>query len=234
MGEFPDISVIIPVFNEAQRIRACIRHIRSIDADVQIIVCDGGSTDMTCDEARSEDIVFCRASRGRGIQCNEGARHATGAILMFAHVDTDFPANSFRIVRSVFTDPRSCVGTFRLRFDLDHWFLRLCGFLTRFDTVLTRFGDQVITARKSFFDSLGGFPDWPLFEDMRFLSKARKRARILSFPATVRTSARKFVQNGVFRQQWRNGLLIARYWVGASPFVLARAYERSNGVYTRH
>lgn len=234
MGENPDISVVIPVFNEETRIRDFLRHIRSIDDTVEIIVCDGGSVDNTREEARAEGVIVCNAGRGRGVQCNEGARQAKGAIVMFAHADTIFPSDAFRVVRSIFAEPSVYVGTFRLCFDHQHWFLDMCGFLTRFDTVLTRFGDQVITARKSFFDSLGGFPDWPLFEDMEFLSKARKRARMISFPATVRTSARKFVQNGVFRQQWRNGLLIARYWMGVSPFALAKAYEHSNEEYARH
>ena len=121
-----------------------------------------------------------------------------------------------------------------MRFDLKHWFLNISGYLTRFDSILTRFGDQCIVVRKDFFNELGGFPDWPLFEDVEFLRRARKRTRIQSFPLEVVTSARRFKKNGIYRQQIFNGLLVLQYLLGADVKKLAEKYRNWGGARNEH
>ena len=104
--------------------------------------------------------------------------------------------------------------------------LSLYAYFTRFDSILTSFGDQCMVVRRTFFNALGGFPDWPLFEDVHFLQKARKITRIQKVPADVTTSSDKFVRNGVIRQQLKNGSLIFQYIRGVSPEKLALQYEQ--------
>jgi hypothetical protein len=116
------------------------------------------------------------------------------------------------------------IGTFRLAFDAGGVFLRACAWLTRFDSVFTRFGDQVIVVRREFYAQLGGFPPWPLFEDVELLRRARRVARVWSLPACVTTSARRFHRHGTLRQQWRNARLLLRFLAGASPHALAAEY----------
>lgn len=130
------------------------------------------------------------------------------------------------VLNDFFSNPKVMIGTFRLRFDSDNWFLKLCGYFTRFDSLLTRFGDQGIVVRRSLFDELGGFPEWPLFEDVDFLRKARRKTKIYSFPLEVLTSARKFKKNGPIRQQIKNGILILKYLAGVTPEKLAKEYRK--------
>jgi hypothetical protein len=106
------------------------------------------------------------------------------------------------------------IGTFRLRFDRDHWLLRVYGFLTRVDTVLTRFGDQGIAIRRDFYRRLGGFPPWSHLEDVHLLQRARRITRVHSFPAEVTTSARRFEREGLVRAQMRNALVLLGYLCG--------------------
>ena len=106
-----------------------------------------------------------------------------------------------------------------------HPFLRLCSWLTRFDSVFTRFGDQGIVVRRAFYTSLGGFPAWPLFEDVELLRQARRETRVWSLPAELTTSARRFRRCGPVRQQMRNGRLLVRFLLGTAPDVLAREYR---------
>ena len=96
--------------------------------------------------------------------------------------------------------------------------------MTSFDSLWTRFGDQCIVVRRSFFDKIARFPQWSLFEDVGFLQKARKITRIHSFPAKVITSAHKFRKNGFIRQQIYNGWLIVQYLMGVSPNKLYKKY----------
>jgi rSAM/selenodomain-associated transferase 2 len=218
--------VIIPTLNEEENIRACIAVVRAANQDVEILVADGGSQDQTVAIARKEGALVCHASPGRGEQCNAGANLACGEILLFLHADSRLPTIAFILLREFFQDDQVEIGTFRLKFDHDHWLLALYAIFSRFDTIFTRFGDQCIVVRRPFFDALGGFPDWPLFEDVKLLQMARQSTRIHSFPAQVTTSARRYLRGGVVRQQLINLRCMIRYLLGVSPAQIALEYER--------
>jgi len=218
-------SVIIPACNEQERIENTISSLRRLHPDAEIILSDGESTDETAQRAGRMSIPVVLSKRGRGIQCNAGARNASGEILLFLHADSLLPANAFPILEEYFRNPRVQIGTFRLQFDRSHWLLRAYAIFTRFDSLFTRYGDQCIVVRKSFFHALGGFPDWPLFEDVHFLRTARRRTKIVSFPAAVTTSARRFERLGILRTQWINICLFARFLLKTPPEELAKIYD---------
>jgi rSAM/selenodomain-associated transferase 2 len=220
-----DISVIIPTWNEEAHIGDAISSIRNLSSNVQIIVADGGSTDETIPIARDLGAEFVVSGRGRGVQCNAGARSAKSKLLMFLHADTVLARNAFTVLSEFFHEEDIQIGTFRLRFDHDHWMLRFYSAFTRYDSLFTRFGDQCIVVRKSFFESIGGFPDWPLFEDVHFLRLARRKTSVVSFPTTVTTSARRFLKIGIVRTQMINVALFSAYLLGASPQKLQVIYE---------
>lgn len=223
-----NFSVVIPTLNEQAVLHTCIAGIRRLDPGVEIIVADGGSTDDTARIARSDGVRLCHSEHGRGMQCNAGASLATGDVLVFLHADTRLPDGAFERLREIFANNPVQCGTFRISFDIDHWFLRFLSFVSLFDLGLFRFGDQCLVARKSFFESIGGFPTWKLFEDIELIRRARKKTQIHRFPMTVTTSARRFLQNGILRQQAKNTWFTAQYLLGISPENLAAKYERGN------
>jgi hypothetical protein len=116
-------------------------------------------------------------------------------------------------------------ATYRLRFDANSRILALYAFFSRFDTIFTRFGDQGIVLRRGFYHALGGFPAWPLFEDVRLLQLARRHTRVYSLPATVTTSARRYLEHGVVRQQLQNLGCMLQYFAGVPPERLAEQYR---------
>src|SRR5437867_11674449 len=85
----PQLSIIVPVFNEAPLIRQFLQHLRDRTPEAEIIVADGGSSDGTVDLATG----FCdrpvKSERSRAIQMNTGASSARGDIVRFGHVDAD-------------------------------------------------------------------------------------------------------------------------------------------------
>lgn len=221
----PTFSVIIPVLNEADHITACVQAVRRLDPAVEVIVADGGSRDETPALARAAGARVVLAPRGRGPQLNAGAAIASGDIFVFLHADTRLPANAFPLLRSMFADPQVQVAKFRLSFDDPDWLLALAARLMWFDSLLTSYGDQCMVMRRELFHALGGFPDWPLFEDVDLFRRARARTRVHVVPAQVVTSARRFRANGILRQLLHDFWLWLQYLGGVSPYEIARQYR---------
>ena len=222
----PRVSVIIPALNEAAGIGDTVATVRQRLAGAEVIVVDGGSQDATARAAAAAGARVIASARGRGPQCHAGATAAVGDLFFFLHADTVPPTSASTVLARCFARPEVQLGTFRLAFDDGNFFLRACAWLTRFDSVFTRFGDQGIVVRREFYDELGGFPPWPLFEDVEFLRRARRVTRVWSFPACVTTSARGFRQHGPLRQQLFNARLLFRFLAGVSPARLATEYRR--------
>ena len=219
------ISVIIPALNEVTGLPRTLASVSKALPSAEIIIVDGGSTDGTRELTVPAGARFISSPRGRGAQMAAGAAEAQRGLLLFLHADTLLPPESAAVLAMAFADLRTQIGAFRLKFDHGDWFLRTSSWFTRFDSVFTRFGDQAIVIRRDFYTRLGGFKPWPLFEDVELLGRARRRTKVVSFPACVTTSARRFQQRGQFRQQCLNGWLLIRFLVGTSPHKLAREYR---------
>ena len=219
-------SVIIPTWNEEETIGDCINSIRTANQETEILLSDGGSWDKTIRIAKELNCKVISSPKGRGIQSNVGASCASGSILLFLHGDTLLPPDAFEIIDKQFEDQSVQIGTFRISFDHNHWLLNFYAWFTQFDFIFSRFGDQCIIVRRRFFDNLGGFPKWKLFEDVDFLRKARRVTKIHSLPAKVKTSARRFLKNGILRQQIQNGWLILLYFLGFGGNRLYLKYEK--------
>ncbi|ESQ13464.1 MAG TPA: glycosyl transferase family 2 [Chromatiaceae bacterium] len=172
-----------------------------------------------------EQFRLLRAARGRGTQCNVGARAATGELLLFLHDDTELPVDAMQHIGQVFSDPKVEAACFRLRFDRDHWLLRVYAAFSHYESIFTTFGDQGLVIRRKLFDTLGGFPDWPLFEDVELARRIRRCSRIVKLRSTVTTSAVRFERNGMIGQQMLNANLMLRYLLGAKAETLVERYE---------
>ncbi|MEI8165486.1 MAG: TIGR04283 family arsenosugar biosynthesis glycosyltransferase [Chloroflexales bacterium] len=218
-------SVIIPALNEAAGIAACVAAVRALDATAELIVADGGSADDTVALAEAAGATVVAAPRGRGPQCNAGAAASSGEVLIFLHADTALPHDAFPLLRALFADPTTQVAKFRLSFDVDDPVLAVAAHLMWVDTRLTSYGDQGIVIRRALFAALGGFPAWPLFEDVRLFELARARAEVRVVPAEVTTSARRFQAHGALPQLLMDFGLWLEYVAGVAPETLAKRYR---------
>jgi GT2 family glycosyltransferase len=87
------------------------------------------------------------------------------------------------------------------------------------------FGDQGIFVRREAYGIVGGFPPFPLMEDVAFMRRLG-RAGPLAFPSVrAFTSARRWEQGGVVATTLRNWRLQALYASGWPPERLAGLYR---------
>ncbi len=215
------LTVVIPTFNDAEHLRATLHTAQQSLPGARLIVIDAQSTDRTREIAAQHGAHIVVTRRGRGRQCRAGAAIADSDWLLFLHADAQLPPEAGTLFSRFTVETDAQIATFRLRFDSPSLFLRLCGWFTRFDSVFTRCGKQGILIRREFYDALGGFPDWPMFEDVALLQRARSVARVHSLRARVTASAQGYVQRGPIAQQWLNARLLVRYLLGTPPAELA-------------
>jgi rSAM/selenodomain-associated transferase 2 len=192
-----------------------------------VILVDGGSDDATIQVAARFSAVRLLASpRGRARQMNAGARAARGDILLFLHADTRLPEGGLGAVSAALDDARVVGGRFDVRFDSPRPVLRMIAFFmnlrSRASGIST--GDQAIFVRREVFETMGGYPDMPLMEDIELSRRLKRRGRLAALPSRVTTSARKWEREGALRTMALMWALRFLYMVGVSPARLHRWY----------
>lgn len=216
-------SVIIPTFNEEKIILQQIRDVKR-HFDAEIIIVDGESTDSTREICEKEQVIILTSQKSRGTQFKTGAAAASNQWLIFLHADSKLPEDVSDKLSDFFSKPENKIGAFTVKFKPGHIILDLITWASRFDTGLTSFGDQGIFMRKAFYDEVGGFPDWPLFEDIKMFQEARKLTKVHKINGPIVTSSRRFQRNGVLYQLALNTWLIFLYHLGVHPEKLVKSY----------
>jgi len=225
LGEL--ISVIIPTFNESERLESVLSPLLGLP-EIEIIVVDGASSDGTAEVARRLGVRVLTTRPSRALQMNAGSRGAAGEILLFLHGDTRLPGDFARQVRAICARPGVSAGAFRLAIDGHGWAFR---WIETFANLRSRFlqspyGDQAIFVRSGTFFKLGGFPVMPIMEDFEFVRRARRLGRIAIAPSSAVTSARRWKKLGVLKTTLLNWGIVLAYFAGVPPKRLKGWYRR--------
>ena len=94
-----NFSIIIPTLNEEKTIESCLSALQPLRNNCEIIIVDGGSTDNTQILAAPLADKVISSDKGRARQMNNGARHASGNVLIFLHADTSLPENALQLIQ---------------------------------------------------------------------------------------------------------------------------------------
>ena len=220
------LSIIMPVLDEAANIETALAALAPYRArSVEIIVVDGGSSDGTAELARPLADRVIAAARGRSLQMNAGAATAQGDVLLFLHADTRLPENADRLLLDGLARSGRSWGHFNVRID-GGGLLRVVAATMNLRSRLTGIatGDQAMFVARAAFESVGGFPPIALMEDVALSARLRRIGRPCALRARATTSARRWRTHGTLRTvllMWR---LRLRFFFGADPAKLARAY----------
>jgi glycosyltransferase involved in cell wall biosynthesis len=165
------------------------------------------------------------APRGRGRQMNAGARLAEGETLLFLHADTRLPENALELIAGALADEMVCGGNFSLTFGGETREARL---LTRIYPLLRLggmlYGDSAIFARRGVFERLGGYREYPIFEDCDLYRRIRRLGRFARLNERATTSSRRF-EGRFIRTFALWSLMQVLYWLGVRPEFLNRLYK---------
>jgi len=221
-----NLSVIIPVLNEAETIAQTLQHLQA--PAVEIILVDGGSSDQTVAIAKERGAkVILSPEPGRAIQMNTGAQYATADTLLFLHADTQLPQNYLQLVEETLVKPKTVAGAFLLKINGQNPLLRLIekGVNARSRFLQMPYGDQGIFLKKETFEKVGGFPILPIMEDFQLIRTLKKQGKIRLATASVLTSARRWQRLGVIQTTLINQIIIIGYFLGIPPSQLKQWYS---------
>ena len=98
----PELSIVIPSFNEELRLPGTLAqissYIRSSKRETEVIVVDDGSTDRTADvsnsfrgEIQRLRVVANEKNRGKGFSVRRGMMEARGRVVLFTDADLSAP-----------------------------------------------------------------------------------------------------------------------------------------------
>jgi glycosyltransferase involved in cell wall biosynthesis len=118
----PDLSIVIPAFNEELRLPQTLSlissYIRASKRETEVIVVDDGSTDRTGDVAKSFRseihrlrVVANDRNRGKGYSVRHGMMEASGRVVLFTDADLSAPIEEADKLLAALADHDVAIGS---------------------------------------------------------------------------------------------------------------------------
>ena len=220
------ISIVIPTLNAADELPDCLQALmEGLQSGLirDLVVSDGGSTDLTTSVAEAAGARIVTGPASRGGQLRRGCAAASGDWLLVLHADTVLQSGwSDEVADHLVTrTPAAFRLAFRARGFAPAWVAGWANLRSRLFGL--PYGDQGLLLHRDTYRAAGGYPDQPLMEDVAMV-RALPRVTLLRSRAT--TGAERYQRAGWLRRGARNLWTLCRYYLGADPERLARSYRR--------
>ena len=226
----PLVSLIVPVWNDEEPVLNLVNALRVRPELAEWVVAAVRPGPTLCELNRRGIIrlVSCdEPSRGR--QMNAGAAEASGSLLCFHHADSELRPEHLKALEQTARNDTILGGAFYRHFDDRRGSIVIWeGLVRRINSFAgPLFGDQSIFVRASVFESLGGFADIPLMEDIEFSRRLRRLGGTVLLDPPVWSSPRRFRRLGNWRTTLLNITFVGLFYIGVHPNTLHRWYYRS-------
>lgn len=220
------ISVIVPTLNNEAHLPVTLRQLAD-QPDVELIIVDGGSRDLSVEIAQQATPYVFVSPPNRARQLNEGARHATGDILLFLHPGSFLLPGALLEIQRRMIAASAVGGAFDLHFDSPRKIFRLLG---RSYSARARFwrlprDEQGLFVWRQVFQKIRGFPDVPILEGMAFARRLRRAGRLTFIREGLVASAHRWNAHGPLKTALVDAWLNTLAMIGVPPRQLRRAYD---------
>lgn len=219
------VSIIVPTLNEELVLKKTLTQIQELSPH-ELIVSDGGSTDNTKSIAQKLTHLVVTGSNSRAMQMNAGADQATGDLLLFLHADNRLEPESYQKMLECMKIPKWIGGAFTLCIESDKWSINL---INQLANIRSRYfglvyGDQGVFVRAEVFKNMNGFSPIPIFEDLDFYRRLKKKGPVNLLKEKAHTSSRRWVKEGIAFTTARNILIALLFGLGFPPRTLTKWY----------
>lgn len=227
-----EISVIVPTFNEELTIKKTLEALARLQNVSEVIIVDGGSTDRTREIVENfKEIKNLRLVNfgvlNRGKQLHEGTKHAVHEIFWFIHADARPVQGSGRQIKANMRYKEVVGGSFEIVFAGNS---RRARFLTRLYSALRKsgfiYGESAVFARRETYQKMKGFKPYPMFEDLDFAKRLRRRGRFVHINLPVTISARRFENRSFVWAFLKWSVLNGIYWAGVPARLMPKRHKR--------
>lgn len=221
MLELRNTSVIVPIGPEEQAWKDLIFDLAELPDETEIVF--AATHESPVSElfhlrhflGTSRSVKWLECPKGRAAQLNAGAMAATKRFVWFVHADTRFTFSTLTALERALSKNPETLHYFNL------WFLSRnlplmpftsLGVWMRSHFLKIPFGDQGFCVTREIFERLGGFDtNAPYGEDHLFVWKARQNhIPIRCTGGWIKTSSRKYIENGWLRTTTRHALLTTK------------------------
>jgi len=225
-------SIIIPTLNEEETIQSCLLALLPLRNECEIIIADCDSIDNTQILAAPLADIVITSAKGRAKQMNNGAKYATGDVLIFLHADTCLPENALQLIQQEISSARQW-GRFDIQLSGNPYMLKVIAQMMNWRSRLTGIatGDQVIFVTRLAFEKAGQYPEINLMEDIALCKALKKIGPPIRLKDKVISSGRRWEHNGIYKTILLMWSIRLRYFFGADPQTLAFLY--TSGAFTQ-
>lgn len=209
---------------------ASAERFRSLAADsgAEVLVADGGGAAETREAFRGIGARVLSSFGSRGARLHAAAGEARGEIFLFVHSDSRVPEHALGLVGDA-VQGGATAGAFSLGYEDAgpglRWIAAWANLRTRW--LKMPFGDQGIFCRREVYQRSGGFRDLPICDDVDFVRRLNRVAKLRILPEKTVTSPRRYREQGNLRQVLRNWRVLAGYFAGVPAETLHRWYNGS-------
>jgi len=110
------ISVVMPIFNEAETLETIVRRVNEVAPDVELVAVDDGSTDTSGEilerlegEGLIARVLRHEQNRGKGAALSTGFRAATGGIVIVQDADLEYDPAEYPLLLTPILEDRADV-----------------------------------------------------------------------------------------------------------------------------
>lgn len=220
------IAVVIPVLGDAAELDALLAQLTAQQPE-QVIVVAGSADAAVAAVCARHACEYLEAAPNRGVQLDFGARRASAAVLWFVHADAEVSDDALAVIAAAIHHGAES-GCFRFAFQgPTTWYKRLLAQLValRIRCGGMVYGDQGIFARRDVYFAVGGFAEWPLFEEVRLVRRLRARGTFRVLPRALAVATRRWERDGWLKRTLHNRWLALRFALGGRPEALAASYR---------